>query len=86
MRPYVAVLVSWAAAAYCFYNSYYGIRFPEKYIRANWTMMRGLRKKRDSASAGAALSMVIGALFFGGGLFVVHALMTRSNAPLPPLP
>lgn len=48
--------------------------------------MRGLRKKRDSASAGAALSMVIGALFFGGGLFVVHALMTRSNAPLPPLP
>jgi hypothetical protein len=83
---YVAIFASWASALYLFYNSYYGIRYPEKYIRANWTIMRGWPKEPDSASAGAAISMLVGSLFFGGGLVVLHALWTHSNTPPPPLP
>src|ERR1051325_9708302 len=75
MRPFVAMFMSWSAAAYCFYNTYYGIRYPEKYIKAKWTIMRGLPRERDSASTGAAISALVGALFFGGGLTILHSLL-----------
>jgi len=86
MSPYVGIAISWTMAAWLFYNSYYGIRYPEKYIEATWTLMRGLPKERDSASAGAAISILVGALFFFAGCAVLHGLLTQSSAPLPPLP
>jgi hypothetical protein len=78
--------ISWTMAACAFYNSYYGIRFPEKYIRAKWTVMRGLPMERDSAAAGAAISMVTGAFFFLWGVAALHAILTQTSASLPPLP
>jgi hypothetical protein len=86
VRPYVAIALCWIGAAYLFYNSYYGFRYPEKYIRANWTIMSGLPKNKDGASAGAALSMLVGGGFFAGGLMVLHALLTHHSSPLTPLP
>jgi len=86
MNPYVGIALLWVAAAYCFSNSYYGIRYPERYIRANWTVMRGLPKVRDSASTGAAISMLAGVFLFGLGLMVLHSLLTQSNSSLSHLP
>ena len=82
MRLYVAIVVCWIGAAYLFYNSYYGFRYPEKYIKANWTIMSGLPKNSDGASAGAALSILVGGGFFAGGLMVLHALLTHHRSPL----
>ncbi|MCU1338671.1 MAG: hypothetical protein JWO19_4252 [Bryobacterales bacterium] len=86
MGAYIDVAYAWTIAAFLFYNSYYGIRYPDKYIKAKWTMMRGLPKKRDSASTAAAISMLVGAIFFGGGLLILHALLTQISVPLLPLP
>ena len=86
MRPYIGIAFFWSIAAFGFYNSYYGIRYPDKYIQASWTVMRGLPKDRAGASAGAAISMLAGALFFAGGLAIIHALLTQNSNPLPPLP
>jgi hypothetical protein len=82
MRQYVGLILLWSVAAFAFYNSYYGIRYPEKYIKASWTAMRGLPKERDSASTGVAISMLVGALFFGFGLVILHDLLTKGAAPL----
>jgi len=86
MSPYVGIAINWTIATFLFYNSYFGIRYPEEYIEAKWTLMRGLPKERDSASAGAAISMLVGAFFFFAGCVVLHGLLTRRSAPLPPLP
>ncbi len=83
---YVFLVSAWALAAYSIYNAYYGIRFPEKYIRAGWTVMRGLPKERDSASIGAAISLIAGAGYFGIGLLIIHKLLTPNPDTLPPLP
>lgn len=87
MTEYIGLIWIWSVSAFLFYNAYYGIRFPEKYIKASWTLMRGLsREDRDSASTGAAFSALFGAMWFGAGLLIVHDLLTHASAPLPPLP
>jgi hypothetical protein len=48
--------------------------------------MRGLPKERDSAAAGAAISMLAGGFCFLMGLAALYEILTQSSAPLPPLP
>ena len=86
MRQYLGLLLCWSVAAFAFYNSYYGARYPEKYIHAKWTAMRGLPKERDSASTGAAFSALAGGIFLLAGLAILHAILTQNTAPPPPLP
>jgi hypothetical protein len=86
MRPYIGLVFCWGVAAFAFYNSYYGIRYPEKYIHAQWTVMRGLPKERDSAATGAAISMLAGGMLFLFGLVALHAILAQSSGPVPPLP
>ena len=42
MKAYLGGVYAWLGATFCFINSYYAFRFPEKYIKARWTGMRGL--------------------------------------------
>jgi hypothetical protein len=86
MRAFLGLAIVWSLAAFLFYNSYYGIRYPDKYINASWTIMRGLPKERDSAAAGAAISMLAGGFCFLMGLAALYEILTQSSAPLPPLP
>jgi len=86
MRQYVALVVCWALAAHCFYNTYYGFRFPAKYIRAKWTVMRGLPIERESAKTGACITMVVGPFLLWFGLVILRDLLTQGGAALPTLP
>ena len=82
---YAGVIVCWTLAAHCFYNTYYGFRFPEKYIQAKWTVMRGLPVERESATKGACITMVAGPLLLWFGLAILRDVLTRGSVA-PPLP
>lgn len=75
MRPYLGLAFLWLMSAYSFMNSYYAFRFPEKYMKAGWTVRRGLPPEPSSASAGGVITIVLGAFFFGLGFLVLHGLL-----------
>jgi hypothetical protein len=77
MKAYLGVICAWLVASFCFINSYYAFRFPEKYIKARWTAMRGLPRHPSSAAIGGALSLLVGAIFFTAGLMILHGILTR---------
>lgn len=75
MRPYLGIVFLWLMAAYSFVNSYYAFRFPEKYMKASWTVRRGLPPDPGSASAGGVICIVFGAFFLGLSFLVLHGLL-----------
>ena len=85
MNPYFGVTLIWAIAAAFFYNCYYGIRYPDKYIKTGM-MFRGLPKNRESVSVGVTASMLVGLVLFGTGFLILYGLVTDCGAPPPPLP
>jgi hypothetical protein len=84
MKPYIVIALVWIVAAYCFYNGWYGFRFPEKYMANPWTRPRGVTN--DNVAGLAAVIILVGCLFFGFGLIAIHAILTEPSGPLPPLP
>jgi hypothetical protein len=80
-HPYLVIAIFCFLAGYCFVNSYYGFRHPEKYLDANWTIKttRGLPKDYGAVEAvevSRASSLLMGAIFLGLGLFMLHGLRT----------
>lgn len=74
MTPYIYLAVFWIVAIYCFINSYYAFKFPDKYVKAHWTVMRGLPREPSSAQFGGTVALLGGVLFFGFGLAVLHRI------------
>jgi hypothetical protein len=80
MKQYLALAMLWLVAAYCFVNSYYGFRFPVRYMKANWTVRRGLPPEPSSnAAAAAILSLVVGAFCSGLGYLVLRDILAHAG-------
>ncbi len=49
LQQFVGLAVCFGVAGFLFFNAYYAYRFPEKYIKANWTLRRGLPREPNTA-------------------------------------
>jgi hypothetical protein len=77
MKQFLIVTVNWTCALYCFANSYFAFRFPERYIKARWTVMSGLPPEPSSAAFGGILTTIGGAMFFAGGWMVLRSVFAQ---------
>jgi hypothetical protein len=78
VRQYIGLAVFWIIAGYSFINSYYAFRFPHKYIKANWTMMRGLSWDDPNSALRAGLISLGAGLFFGlGGCYILSDIISK---------
>jgi hypothetical protein len=68
MKEFLGLVFFWLLAIYCFTNSYYAFRFPERHSQASWTIMRG-------AVAGF-LSVLGGVFFLTLGCFLLADLVS----------
>jgi hypothetical protein len=68
MQELAGLVFFWALAVYCFTNSFYAFRFPERHSHARWTMMRG--------AVGATVSIIGGVFFLTLGCFLLADLVS----------
>jgi hypothetical protein len=78
MKQYLASVFFWLAAIYCFVNASYAFRCPAKYLKARWTLTRGLRPNPSSNAYAAGIMSLIGGAFFGSlGYFVLRDILSK---------
>jgi len=86
MRPYLVLVLLWTLSAWSFYHFYYAIKYPDKYVKASWAMMRGLKRVPESAQHAAGVMGIAGIFFFSLGCVLIHSILNPPTGPLPPLP
>lgn len=68
MQELAGLVFFWLLAIYCFANSYYAFRFPDRHAEARWTILRG--------SVAAITSGMGGAFFLFLGCFLLADLLS----------
>ena len=75
-KQFAGLVLCFGVAGFLFANTYYAYRFPEKYVKANWTVRRGLPREPGSAMIGGGIALGVGLFFFGGGCLALYALLS----------
>ena len=76
-KQFGGLVIVFGISGFLFVNAYYAYRFPEKYVKANWTVMRGLPREPSSAMIGGGIALGGGLCFFGGGCLALYALLSK---------
>lgn len=76
-NQFKGLVVCFGTAGFLFVNAYYAYRFPEKYIKASWTVMRGLPREPNSAIIGGTAALAVGLFFFAIGCLGLYELLYK---------
>jgi hypothetical protein len=75
-NQFAGFVICFGTAGVLFFNAYYAYRFPEKYMKANWTVRRGLPPEPESAMIGGTIALGVGLGFFAGGCLGLYGLLS----------
>jgi hypothetical protein len=75
LQRLIGFVVACGMAVYCLVNGYYGMRFPEKYFKATWTVRRGLKEDPYYAKGAGAITLLVGAILAGMAGMVLQGIL-----------